>query len=244
MSDLARRYGLLAVIAAVLIALLASGVTQHLSLAELELRRQDLSAIIARQPLISLAVFVGIYLVAASTALPGVIYLTIGGGLLFGPWIGGLASLLAATTGSIVVFLACRTAFGDLIRRRAGPRIQKIEAMILGDAYRHILTLRLIPGIPMALINVAAGMVGMPLRTFVLASLAGMLPASLIFAGLGASLGEVLSQGGRLSPDILLQPKIVAPMIGLAVLSLTPYAWQVWTRRRNARAVAGAPPAS
>jgi uncharacterized membrane protein YdjX (TVP38/TMEM64 family) len=242
MIDLARRYGLLAVIAAVLTALLASGVTQHLSLAELELRRQELDQEIAQRPIFSLLLFVSIYLVAASTALPGVIYLTLGGGLLFGPWIGGFASLFAATAGSVVVFLACRTAFGDLIRRRAGPRIRKVEAMILGDAFSHILTLRLIPGIPMALINVAAGMVGMPLRTFVLASLAGMLPASLIFAGLGSSLGAVLSHGGRLTPDILLQPRIVLPMIGLALLSLTPYAWRVWNRSRSSRPVAGGPP--
>lgn len=242
MIDLARRYGLLAVIAAVLTALLASGVTQHLSLAELELRRQELSQAIAQRPLFSLLVFVAIYLVAASTALPGVIYLTLGGGLLFGPWIGGLASLFAATTGSIVVFLACRTAFGDLIRRRAGPRIRRVEAMILGDAFSHILTLRLIPGIPMALINVAAGLVGMPLRTFALASLTGMLPASLIFAGLGSSLGAVLSHGGRLTPDILLQPRIVLPMIGLALLSLTPYVWRAWNRSRSSRPVAGGPP--
>lgn len=242
MIGLARRYGLLAVILALLTALLASGVTQHLSLAELEMRRQELNQAIAQRPVLSLLVFVLVYLIAASTALPGVIYLTIGGGLFFGPWIGGFASLFSATAGSIVVFLACRTAFGDLIRRRAGPRIQRVEAMILGDAFRHILTLRLIPGIPMALINVAAGMVGMSLRTFVLASLAGMLPASLIFAGLGSSLGEVLSHGGRLAPDVLLQPKIVLPMVGLAILSLMPYAWRAWTRRRLSRPVAGGPP--
>ena len=119
--------------------------------------------------------------------------------------------------------------------------MQKVEAMILGDAFNHILTLRLIPGIPMGLINVAAGMVGMPLRTFALASFLGMLPASLIFAGLGSSLGAVIAQGERLSPDLLLQPRIMAPMIGLAVLSITPYAWKAWTRRRAARRIAGGP---
>ena len=241
MTALLRRYGLLVLIAALLIAALASGAADHLSLAELERRRQDLDALIARRPASSLAVFFAVYLAAACCALPGVIYLTIGGGLLFGPWLGGGAALAAATLGSIVVFLACRTAFGDLIRRRAGPRMQKVEAMILGDAFNHILTLRLIPGIPMGLINVAAGMVGMPLRTFALASFLGMLPASLIFAGLGSSLGAVIAQGERLSPDLLLQPRIMAPMIGLAVLSITPYAWKAWTRRRAARRIAGGP---
>lgn len=242
MSGLLRRYGLLSLLGALLVAALASGVTNHLSLAELEMRRQDLIATIAARPALSLLVFVLIYLAAASTALPGVIYLTIGGGLLFGTWIGGLASLLAATTGSIIVFLACRTAFGEIIRRRAGPRMQRIEAMILDDAFSHLLTLRLIPGIPMALINVAAGLVGVPLRTFVLSSLVGMAPASLIFAGLGSSLGLVLAHGGRLTPDVLLEPRIVLPLLGLAVLSLTPYAWRLWTRRRQSRPVAGGPP--
>jgi uncharacterized membrane protein YdjX (TVP38/TMEM64 family) len=242
MTALARRYGLLILIGALLIAALASGVTDHLSLAELELRRQALTQAIAQRPAFSLAVFMLLYVAAAATALPGVIYLTIGGGLLFGPWLGGGASLLAATGGSIVVFLACRTAFGDLIRRRAGPRMQRIEDMILGDAFSHLLTLRLIPGLPMGLINVAAGVVGVPLRTFVWSSFLGMLPASLIFAGLGSSLGAVLDHGGRLTPDILLQPGVILPMIGLAILSLTPYAWRIWTRRVSRRPVAGGPP--
>ena len=242
MTALLRRYGLLVLIAALLIAALASGAADHLSLAELERRRQDLDALIARRPASSLAVFFAVYLAAACCALPGVIYLTIGGGLLFGPWLGGGTALVAATLGSIVVFLACRTAFGDLIRQRAGPRMRQVEAMILGDAFSHILTLRLIPGIPMALINIAAGLVGMPLRTFAAASFLGMLPASLIFAGLGASIGAVLAQGEHLSPDLLLQPRIVLPMAGLAVLSTAPYGWKVWTRRRAARRIASGPP--
>jgi uncharacterized membrane protein YdjX (TVP38/TMEM64 family) len=242
MTALARRYGLLILIAALLIAALASGAADHLSLAELELRRQQLAVLIARHPVLSLLAFVGIYFVAASCALPGVIYLTIGAGLMFGPWLGGIGALIGATAGSTVIFLACRTAFGDLIRRKAGPRMQKLEAGLRGDAFNHILTMRLIPGIPMALINIAAGLVGMPLRTFVWSSFLGMIPASLIFAGLGSSLGAVLDHGGRLTPDILLQPRIVLPMIGLAILSLTPYAWRVWTRRRSSRPVAGGPP--
>lgn len=242
MTGLVRRYGLLILIAALLIAALASGAADHLSLTELELRRQQLALLIARHPALSLLAFVGIYFVAASCALPGVIYLTIGAGLMFGTWLGGVGALIGATAGSTVIFLACRTAFGDLIRRKAGPRMQKLEASLRGDAFNHILTMRLIPGIPMALINIAAGLVGMPLRTFVWASFLGMIPASLIFAGLGSSLGAVLDHGGRLTPDLLLQPRIVLPMIGLAILSLTPYAWRVWTRRRQSRPVAGGPP--
>lgn len=242
MTALARRYGLLILIAALMIAALASGVTDHLSLAELELRRQVLTQAIAQRPAFSLLVFMLIYLATAATALPGVIYITIAGGLLFGPWIGGSASLLAAVAGSTLVFLACRTAFGDVIRRRAGPRMLRIEAMLLGDAFSHLLTLRLIPGLPMGLINLAAGLVGVPLRTFVWSSFLGMLPASFIFAGLGSSLAAVLDHGGRLTPDILMQPRIILPMIGLAVLSLAPHAWRVWTRRRQSRPVAGGPP--
>jgi uncharacterized membrane protein YdjX (TVP38/TMEM64 family) len=242
MIALARRYGLLILIAALLIVALASGAADHLSLSELETRRQQLAVLIARHPVLSLLAFVGIYFVAASCALPGVIYLTIGAGLMFGPWLGGVGALIGATAGSTVIFLACRTAFGDLIRRKAGPRMQKLEAGLRGDAFNHILTMRLIPGIPMALINIAAGLVGMPLRTFVWSSFLGMVPASLIFAGLGSSLGAILDRGGRLSPDLLLQPRIVLPMIGLAILSLTPYAWRVWSRRRQSRPVAGGPP--
>jgi uncharacterized membrane protein YdjX (TVP38/TMEM64 family) len=241
MMGLLRRYGLLIVIAALLIAALASGVTDHLSLAELELRRQELAAAIARHPALSLLSFVLIYFLTASCALPGVIYLTIGGGLMFGTWLGGAGALIGATAGSMVVFLACRTAFGDWIRRHSGPRMRNVEAMILGDAFNHVLTMRLIPGVPMALINVAAGLVGMPLRTFALSSFLGMVPASLIFAGLGSSLGAVLERGGKLSPDVLLQPRIMLPMLGLAALSITPYAWKAWNRRRAARPVAGGP---
>lgn len=242
MMPVVRRYGLLVLLGALFIAALASGVTDHLSLAELEMRRQALTQAIAQRPASSLVVFLLVYLAATATALPGVIYITIAGGLLFGPWLGAAASLLGASIGSTVVFLACRTAFGDLIRRRAGPRLQRVEAGLLNNAFSHLLTLRLIPGLPMGMINVAAGVVGVPLRTFVWTALLGMTPASLIFAGLGSSLGAVLDHGGRLTPDILLQPRIILPLSGLAILSLAPYGWRVWTRRRQSRPVAGGPP--
>jgi uncharacterized membrane protein YdjX (TVP38/TMEM64 family) len=124
--------------------------------------------------------------------------------------------------GAAVIFLVCRTAVGDSLRGKAGSTISKIEEGVRRDAFSYILTLRLIPVMPFWLVNLAAGFVNIPLRTFLSATVLGILPGSLVYAGLGSGLGEVFASGQEPNLRVIFEPHVLLPLVGLGLLSLLP----------------------
>jgi len=228
---LVRRFGPAALIAAAVIAAFASGLTRDLSLHELARRREVLEAAVHAHPWLSLAAYVGVYTAVVALSLPVALVMTLTGGLLFGAWLGGAAAAISCTVGATLIFLVCRTAAGDFIRERAGATAARIEEGLRRDAFSYIVTLRLLPIAPFWLINLALGLIDIPLGVFVSASFVGIAPVSLIIASLGAGLDSVLRRGGRIGPHVLLEPHFILPLAGLAVLSLAP----IFLRRLRGR---------
>jgi len=217
-----KRFGPLLVLAGLVAAAFASGLTRHLTLDELRANHEALTAFVAANRWLALAAFMGLYVAVTALSLPGALFMTLAAGLLFGPWLGGAAALVSATTGASIVFLICRTAFGGTLAKRAGSGLARIEAGITKDAFSYLLVLRLVPAAPFFVVNIAAGLVRIPLATFVLASLIGMAPGSLVYSSLGASLNHAFATGKEPNLSIIFQPQILLPLIGLALLSLLP----------------------
>lgn len=231
---LIQRFGLLVLGAALIVAILASGVLEHLTLAELSARRAELIAFSEAHRWLTVGLYIVLYTTVVALSLPLALLFTLTGGLLFGPFLGGLAAVTGATLGSALMFLTCRTAIGDWLRDKAGPRLIRIERAIQADAFTCVIALRLIPAFPIWIINIGAGLVDIPMRTFVVASFLGMVPSSLVYAGVGSGMGHALARGGPVDLSILAEPQIWLPLLGLGVLSLTPLLY-----RRLRRRVAG-----
>jgi uncharacterized membrane protein YdjX (TVP38/TMEM64 family) len=232
MAHSLRRYGPVAVIAAGVIAAFASGFYRHFSLHELRERHEMLTALVRARPGACLAAYVVFYILVVAFSLPAALVMTLTGGLLFGPWVGGLAAAFSCTIGAMLIFLACRTAAGDLIKRRAGPTAARIAEGVRRDAFSYIVTLRLVPVAPFWLINLALGLVDIPLWTYVAASFIGILPVSVVYAGLGSSLNQLFAKGVHPDLHLALRPQVLGPLVGLALLSLAPIAVRRWRERR------------
>jgi uncharacterized membrane protein YdjX (TVP38/TMEM64 family) len=222
----------IAVIAALFVGLVASGQLRRLSLDGLAQNRAALTAIVAAHPIGSLALYLGTYLLIIAACVPGPAVMSVAGGVLFGTWLGGAAALAAMTAGGVVVFLACRTAFGDWAAHRAGAAIARIEAGFSRDAFAYLLALRLMPAAPFFMVNLAAGLARVRLATFVLATAIGSAPSAFVLAGLGAGLDGVIRRHERLDASLLARPDIAIPLGALAVLALAPPAWRLWRGRR------------
>jgi uncharacterized membrane protein YdjX (TVP38/TMEM64 family) len=219
---LLKRFGPIVLVLVLIGLALVTGVTEHLTLSELKLRRDELQALVQDYPLLSLGVYILVYVAVVSLSLPGALIMTLSGGFLFGPWIGGLAAATGASLGAAVIFLICRTAVGDALRGKAGSTISRIEEGVRRDAFSYLLTLRLIPVMPFWLVNLAAGFVAIPLRTFLIATVLGILPGSLVYAGLGSGLGHVFASGQEPNLRVIFEPQVLLPLIGLSLLSLLP----------------------
>jgi len=231
---LLRRFGPLAVIVILFVAAFASGLADHISLEELRARGTQLQTFARERPLLSVAVYLAVYVATVAVSVPGALILSLTGGFLFGPIGGGFAAVTGATGGSTVTFLVFRTAFGDMLRRRPGAFLARVEAGFRGDAFNYLLTLRLIPAFPLLVVNVAAGLMDVRARTFILASLLGMIPSSFVYAGIGAGLGHIFARGGPVTLETLLSPRIYLPIIGMGVLAFLPPLWRHWRNGRGA----------
>lgn len=187
---------------------------------------------------LALAAYVGAYIATVCLSIPGSIMMTAMGGLLFGWALGGLAATLAAGTGAVAVFLLARTAIGPLLARDAGPRMARIAAGLQRDAASFLLFLRLTPLVPFFVVNVAAALFGVRLRTFAWCTYLGIMPAALAYAAAGSALdGVIMAQraaveacraAGRsdcmfeFSFRSLLTPGLMAALVGLGLVALLP----------------------
>ena len=217
-----RRFGPLLLILALVIAAFASGVTRNLSLHELREHHRQLEAVVRAHPIICLGAYILTYIAVVALSLPAALVMTLTGGLLFGPWVGGFAAAASCTLGASILFVVCRTAAGDLLKARAGPTAARIEAGVRRDAFSYILILRLVPVMPFWLANLALGLIDIPFSTFIIASFLGIAPVSIIYAGLGSSLNTLFAEGVRPDLHIIARPSVFLPLIGLALLSLVP----------------------
>ncbi len=194
----------------------------------------ELLAWVGGHRVLSTVLFVVAYALAVAFSLPVAILVTPLGGYLFGPWLGALLSVIGATAGSVAVFLAARSALGDVLQQRAAPWLHRFEDGFRRDGISYLLFLRLVPVFPFWLVNIVPALLGMKLGPYTVATLVGIVPAALVYAGAGAGFGAVFARGE--TPDLgpLLQWPILLPLLGLGVLSLLPVLVGHW--RRGSRA--------
>ena len=217
---------------------------RYLTLPELIERREALRAAIAGNMPLALLAFMAIYAATIALSLPGGAVLTLAGGFLFGWFLGGLASMVAATAGAILVFLVARSALGEPLAARAGPWLSRLRVGFKENAFNYLLFLRLVPIFPFWLVNLAPAILGVGLSTYVLATVIGIIPGTFAYSIAGNGLDSLieaqqaahqscLAKMGPdaekscpyiLEPSALLTPGLLAGLVALGVVALIPIA--------------------
>lgn len=191
-----------------------------------------LSGFVATNGALSAAAFILVFAISTAVSLPFGLILTVAGGFLFGSALGTALTVTGATLGACGAFLATRTAFGDMLRVRAGGAIARMVDGFREDAFSYLLVLRIVPLFPFFVVNLAPAFLGVSVRTFVLTTVIGIAPATFVYSSVGAGLGSVLDQGGAF-PATGVTPEILAALIGLAVLPLVPVIYKRVNARRT-----------
>ncbi len=250
MWTLARIWGPVILIALIVALVIGSGAAKHLSLEELRARRALLAQFVHAHPVGAPLLYIGIFVAVVALSLPGAMIMTLTGGLLFGAFLGAAAALVGASTGASLTFLFARSSlfaqstWGAALRARVRPGgfVARMESEVRRHAFSYVLSLRLIPAVPFALVNLVSGFVKMPLSTYLAATVLGIAPSTLIYASVGAGLGTVFDQGGTANLHILQRPQVLAPLCALAGLALTALLIRLWIARRGRHASGAADP--
>jgi uncharacterized membrane protein YdjX (TVP38/TMEM64 family) len=232
-SSALRRLLPLAVLLAAIGAFFAFGLPDYLSFEMLHRHREQLLMLVGQHPVLAPLAFMALYAAVIALSVPGGAILTIAGGFLFGIVAATLYVVVGATIGATIVFLIARTALGDALRARAGPRIRRMEEGFREDALSYLLVLRLIPIFPFWLVNIVPAFLGVPLRTYVVGTSIGIIPGTFVYASVGNGLGAVFDAGGTPDLGIIFTPAILLPIVGLAVLALLPVAYRKFKARKR-----------
>jgi len=222
------KLGLLALFVGVVVAFFALGGQHYLTLETIKSNRDALLAFTGQHYVGALAIAFLVYAGAVAFSLPGGLLLSLTTGFIFGRWVGTVLVVFAATLGAAIVFLAARYIFADAARRRLGAWGEKINAGFTQNAFSYLLFLRLVPVFPFFLVNLAPAFTSIPLRTYVLATFAGIIPGSFVFVNLGQTLGRIESLQGLVSGETL------GAFALLGVFALVPVAIRAYRTRRDA----------
>jgi uncharacterized membrane protein YdjX (TVP38/TMEM64 family) len=129
-------------------------------------------------------------------------------GLLFGTALGTPVSIVSATLGATLAFSLSRWWAHDAVETLAGPRLRALRAWVGARGFVSVLYARIAPGMPYNLVNYAAGLTRILLRSFVAATAIGVAPRAFAYTALGGSLGDLTS------PEALIA---VGVLVGMAI---------------------------
>lgn len=131
-------------------------------------------------PLGPLAVLGG-YVLAVLLAMPILLMISVGT-LVFGPWLGMVYSLAGMLSGAIFTYAIGRLSGAYLLDRFGDPQIQELARRLKDRSLLAIVFLRAFPVAPFLVINVTAGALRVRFRDYVLGTLLGVLPGTIMLS--------------------------------------------------------------
>jgi uncharacterized membrane protein YdjX (TVP38/TMEM64 family) len=188
--------------------------------------RQQVLALLAGHPLAAPVVLFLLHTLLAALALPGASLLMLVAGAAYGAWAGTLLCLAGCSVGATLTMLASRHLLRPRVLRRFGPRLGQLDRQLGDRGPAYLFGLRLLPVVPFALVNLAAGLTTMGAWTFTWVSAAGMLAGTFVYVQAGASLARLDTPSDLLAPEMLLALGCLLVLPGLVA----------WRRHRACRA--------
>lgn len=134
-----------------------------------------------------------LYLVAASVLplawVPRGVLTTVAGAL-FGMWPGAALGLAGGLGGALVAYAVAVKLGYPFVARRAGVRGRRVLEFVRRRGFLAIVLGRLCPVLSCEAVSLASGLTAIPMRTYLPASVVGMVPGAILFSALGSSLVE------------------------------------------------------
>lgn len=123
---------------------------------------------------------------------------TLAAGLLFGPLVGVSIAVVASTLSAVLAVILVRAAGWQLSRLTLHPRVESLDARLRDRGWVTVLSMRMIPAVPFAVLNYAAGASAVRLLPYTVATLIGVFPGTAAVVILGDALT------GNISPLLFL----------------------------------------
>lgn len=154
-----------------------------------ELRPSDVRDIVLSFGWWGPVVFFLIYAIGPVIFLPTSI-LSLGAGLAFGVWPGVLYILFGATAAAVTGYVMARLFGRSVLKVDSYPWSKKLFTQMKQRGFLYVFVLRLIPLVSFDLLSYAGGIAKVKFKSFLLATVLGMIPGTLAYSFLGASIAS------------------------------------------------------
>lgn len=150
---------------------------------------RQLQRLILQSGTLGYGLFIALFILATVCLMPGSVLVLVGG-MVFGPWLGTLLSLVAATLASAASFLLARALGRTLLLNYVGhtATFQAIERGIARNGIDFLILTRLIPLFPYNIQNYAYGLTAIPFWSYTLISALTTLPGIFIYTFMASEL--------------------------------------------------------
>lgn len=192
------------------------GVHQWFSFEHIRAHRSYFQDLVAHHYGFSLFLYIGLYALIVTSALPIAGVLTILSGFLYGSVLGALYSWIGFMIGAISSFLGIRYLMGDFFKHRYMGQLSRFQENMEKYGTSYLLMLYFFTVVPAFVMTLLAAMSTMSLRRFALITAVGIIPGSFVYAFAGQELGSLQSAGE------VFKPRMLAALGILVVLALAP----------------------
>lgn len=131
---------------------------RYLSLGNLKARLDDFRDFYQANKVVSIGVYMVVYILVTGLSLPGATIMTLAGGAVMGLFTGLVTVSFASTIGATLAFLFSRYMFRDWVQTRFSSKINAVNQGIEQEGGFYLFTLRLVPAFPFFMINLAMGL--------------------------------------------------------------------------------------
>lgn len=132
-------------------------------------------------------VFLAGHIVVTTFPFPRTAF-SLAAGLLFGPVLGAVIAVAASTVSAVLAVVAVRALGWQLAALIRHPAVDRLDLRLRRRGWASVLSLRLIPVVPFAALNYAAGASAVRLVPYTVATFFGLLPGTIAIVVLGDAL--------------------------------------------------------
>jgi uncharacterized membrane protein YdjX (TVP38/TMEM64 family) len=171
-------------------------------------------------PVIAPVVFAVVYAVMVMCLVP-TLPLNLGAGLIWGPYWGGILTVIGAGTGSALAFLAARYLASDYLNRKFGNSAWTwLREEIQRKEWKAVAFTRINPIFPFGPSSYFFGLTRIRFSRYIATTVISVLPLSVLFAAVGSSIGGVVLDGNvyKLVKDLMAISLAVTLLVSLRVV--------------------------
>lgn len=176
---------------------------QYFSLEFFNEQRDRIQNFVDSNIIISVAMFISLYVAVTALSLPVGIVMSLAGGALFGVVLGTVAVSFAATVGATLAFLVSRFLLQEYVDRHFPAATRIVNEGIEKDGPYYLFSMRLVPVFPYFVINLAMGLTHIGVWTFFWITQISVIPITLVLTNAGEQVALINNPREIISPVVM-----------------------------------------